>query len=49
MNTRMHIRRLYEWVKSPTKKDTTMIFYYEKEQLFLETDTLGVSLRTRLM
>ena len=44
-----HIPNLYNRDKNIIKKNATMAFYKEEEQLYLETDMLGVGLRASLL
>ena len=42
-------QKLYDRAKSLIKIDTSMAFYNEKQQLYLETDMLDVGLRASLL
>ena len=49
MDVEQHIATLYERAKAIIKKDTSMAYCNEKEQLFLEMDVLGVDLSASLL
>ena len=44
-----HIPSHYDKQKATIKKDASMAFCYEKEQLYLEIDALGVGAGTSLL
>ena len=44
-----HLLKLYESAETVIEKNATMAFYNKKDQLYLERDVLGVSLRSSLL
>ena len=42
-------KNLYDRAKNIMKKNAVMVFYNEKEQLYLETDVLGVGLGASIL
>ena len=49
MNLEEHISKLYDRAKNINKKNVTMAFYKEKQQLYLVTDASAVSAGASLL